>query len=157
MGQLAVISAALLYAFSSVFIRRNLADQHPIVLTAISLTAALTITWIAAPIADNPLALPVRFLTWPAIAWLGIIGGTGAYLAYYYLIRTWGPTRSTMVTYVFPLVAVGLGVIFLAEPLTLRIVVGSLSVIGGILIVNWASLRHSLLHAPGVGNESGTD
>jgi drug/metabolite transporter (DMT)-like permease len=138
-GQAAVLGAATLYSFSSVFVRRVLGGQHAIVISAGSLTAATAVIWIAAPIADPGLSLPVLPVTWLALVWLGLIGTTGAYLAYFYLIRTWGPTRSTMITYLFPVVAVGLGVIFLDEELVWQTAVGGLGVIGGIAIVNWRS------------------
>lgn len=140
LGQAAVLSAAILYAFSSVFIRRTMGGMHAIVVAAGSLTMATIAMWIATPIAEPGFSLPTLPLTWLSIIWLGLIGTTGAYLAYFYLIGTWGPTRSTMVTYVFPVVAVLLGVIFLEEQLDWRTAAGGLAVISGIVIVNWRSL-----------------
>ena len=41
-----------------------------------------------------------------------------AMLMQYYLVHEIGPTRATLVTYIFPLGGVLLGVVFLHEPLT---------------------------------------
>ena len=42
-----------------------------------------------------------------------------------------------MVTYVFPLVGVALGVIFLSETLDINLLMGGALVVGSIIIVNW--------------------
>src|SRR4030065_129601 len=79
---------------------------------------------------------PAPPITWLALAWLGLLGSCTAYLLYFYLIETWGPTRATLVTYVFPVVGVLLGVVFLNEVADWRLVLGSALVVGGIGLVN---------------------
>ena len=71
-----------------------------------------------------------------ALAWLGFVGSCASYLFYYYLIHSVGPTRTTMVTYTFPVVGVTLGVLFLGELLDWQLVVGGLLILGSLLIVN---------------------
>src|SRR5450759_1766284 len=57
-----------------------------------------------------------------------------AFPLFFALIREVGPSRSTVITYVNPLVAVLLGVIILGEPLTLGIAVGMpLILLGSVL------------------------
>ena len=147
LGQLAVVVASLAYGVSGVTIRKYLREVHPIVITAGSATAALVVMWILAPIVEAPFHLPREPLTWVSIVWLGTIGTTAAYLAYFYLIGAWGPTRASMVTYVIPIVAVFLGVVFLGEEIGWQIIVGGLGIIAGILIVNWHTLRPLLRQA----------
>ncbi len=144
LGQIAVLVSSLAYAVSGVTIRKYLREVHPIVITAGAATAALVVMWILAPVIEAPFHLPREPLTWVAIVWLGTIGTTSAYLAYFYLIGTWGPTRASTVTYVIPIVAVVLGVVFLGEEIGWQLIVGGLGIIAGILILNWHNL-HSLL------------
>ena len=59
-----------------------------------------------------------------------------AFLLYYYLLHSVGPTRTTLVTYVFPLVGVILGVVFLNELLDWHLLVGSILIVGSILVIN---------------------
>jgi drug/metabolite transporter (DMT)-like permease len=92
--------------------------------------------WLAASRLEAPLQLPQLQLTWVALIWLGLLGSCLAYLLYYYLLSTIGPTRSTMVTYLFPVIAVVLGVIFLQEQLDWRLLAGGGLVLIGIVIVN---------------------
>ncbi len=142
-GQLAVVIAAVMYASSSVIIRRFLKGIPPIQIAAVSMTSALSFMALTAPWLDPRFLLPAEPLTWLAILWLGIFGTALAYLLYFFLIQAWGPTRSTLVTYVMPVMAVLLGVIFLNEPLTWQLVIGGLLIIGGIAIVNFKALRQA--------------
>jgi drug/metabolite transporter (DMT)-like permease len=69
-----------------------------------------------------------------AIAVLALVCTAMGFLIFFALIVEVGPTRSTVVTYINPAVAVLLGVIFLAEPLTIGIVIGfPMIVLGSIL------------------------
>jgi drug/metabolite transporter (DMT)-like permease len=135
-GQLAVVLAAVCYAASNVFTRRVLKGQHPIHTSAVSLTSAFVTIAILAPILEAPFAFPHRAMTWVACAWMGIIGLSLAYYAYFYLINSWGSTRASLVTYVFPVVSVLLGVIFLGETPHWQLFLGGALIIGGIALVN---------------------
>ncbi len=92
--------------------------------------------WAIAPVVESPLQFPVLPLTWVAIVWLGLIGSCLAYLLYFYLLHSVGPTRSSMVTYTFPLVGVTLGVGFLNERLDFSLILGAVLIIASLYIVN---------------------
>ena len=49
-----------------------------------------------------------------------------------------------MVTYVFPLVGLVLGVLFLREALTVQLALGAGMIVAGILVVNGASILQGL-------------
>lgn len=135
-GQGAVLLAAMFYAGSSVYARRNTRGITPVVHALVPLIAADVAIWLVTPLVESPLTLPALPLTWLAIVWLGLIGSCLAYLLYFYLLHSVGPTRSTLVTYVFPLVGVVLGVIFLNERLDWNLLVGGSMVVGSIAVVN---------------------
>jgi drug/metabolite transporter (DMT)-like permease len=135
-GQLAVIVAAVCYATANVFTRLKLRGQHPIQTTAVSLTSSLVTLWILTPLVESPVLLPHHAMTWLALAWMGIMGSALAYLAYFYLINTWGSTRTAVVTYIFPVWAVILGVVFLGEHPGWHLLFGGGLVIAGIVLVN---------------------
>ena len=100
------------------------------------LVVASALMWIIMPAADRPVMFPATPLTWLAVIWLGVLGLCVAYLLFFYLNNVWGPTRASLVTYVFPVVGVALGIIFLSEPLTWNMIIGSILVVGGIVVVN---------------------
>jgi drug/metabolite transporter (DMT)-like permease len=91
---------------------------------------------LAAARLEAPLQVPQLQLTWVALIWLGFLGSCLAYLLYYYLLTTIGPTRATMVTYLFPVYGVLLGVLFLQEQLDWRLLAGGGLVLVGVVIVN---------------------
>ena len=135
-GQLAVIGGALCYAVAITFSRRHLRGQPPLVQSTMILLIADALMWIATPVAEGGVALPRLPLTWFAIAWLGLLGSCLAYLLFFYLINAWGPTRASLVTYVFPVIGLILGILFLGEAADWRLIAGSLLIVGGIVVVN---------------------
>lgn len=136
LGQAAVLLASLAYAVSSVFARRTTRELPSPLPALIPLFSADAVMWAVTPLAEAPVQLPVLPLTWVAVAWLGVLGVAVAYLLFFYLLHTIGPTRTTLVTYVFPLVGVALGVIFLNELLDWRLALGAVMVVGSIVLVN---------------------
>jgi drug/metabolite transporter (DMT)-like permease len=139
-GQLAVVAAALCYALALAFSRKYLRGQKPVVQSALTLLSADIMMWIALPIAESPVKFPTLPLTWFAIAWLGLLGLCVAYLMLFSLMNAWGPTRTSLVTYVFPVIGVLLGVVFLDETADWRLWVGTLLITGGIIAANFRAL-----------------
>jgi drug/metabolite transporter (DMT)-like permease len=144
LGQLAVLAASISYATAVTFSRKYLRGQSPIVQSGMVLLFADAIMWLAVPAVqgsapglDFPNHLPTQPITWFAIAWLGLLGSCTAYLLFFWLINAWGPTRASLVTYVFPVIGLVLGIIFLNEVADWRLVAGSLLVVGGIVVVNF--------------------
>ncbi len=135
-GQAAVLLAAILYAFSGVFARRTTQSISPEVRALIPLLGADLALWAAASLVEAPIQLPRLPLTWIAAIWLGLMGTTVAVILFFYLLHSVGPTRTTLVTYIFPIVGVALGVIFLKERLDWNLVAGGAMVVGSIVMVN---------------------
>jgi drug/metabolite transporter (DMT)-like permease len=138
MGQAAVLLAAVFYAASSVYARRTTQHVPGLVRGAAPLFSATLVMWIAAPLAEAPFEIPQSALTWAAVLWLGVLGSGLALILWYYLLHEIGPTRSTMVTYIFPLGGVILGVLFLNERLSWQLVIGAVLIILSIAVVNRA-------------------
>ena len=148
-GQLAVIVACICYACGLVYNSRALRGNRPEVTAAYSLTGAAAWLWVAALAGGTVVRLPSSSAVWLAVLWLGLMGTALAYTAAFYLMRSWGPTRVSLLTYVLPVVAVTLGVVFLGETLHWQLVVGGLLVLAGIAVVN---LRTSPAARPAAGS-----
>lgn len=136
LGQLAVVLAAISYATALTFSRKYLRGTKPVVQSTMILVVGAIIMWTLTPVVSRPLVLPSTPLTWLAVIWLGLLGLCIAYLLFFYLNNAWGPTRASLVTYIFPVVGVFLGIIFLNEQPSWNMVIGSLLVVGGIVVVN---------------------
>ena len=137
LGQGAVILASIFYAASSVYARKKAQIAPGLVRGAAPLVSATIVMWMLTPVVESPLQIPKLPLTWIAVLWLGILGSGLALILWYYLLHEIGPTRTGMVTYVFPLGGVLLGVIFLNEHLSWQLALGALLIISSIIVVNW--------------------
>lgn len=136
LGIIAMLVAACAYGASTIFARRAdklvTADEHSfgqMLAGLVFITPAMLIT-------NNPVTLPHIPTTWAALAWLGLIGSFISPVLWFAMIYDIGPSRTSMVTYMFPLVGVLLGIIFLNESLNWQIYIGGLLVLAGIYIVN---------------------
>ena len=58
-----------------------------------------------------------------------------AFATYFYLLRHWEATRVATSTYVNPVVALALGVVFLGETVTFGMVTGTAVVLAGVALV----------------------
>jgi drug/metabolite transporter (DMT)-like permease len=135
-AQLAVVAAAILYACTTVMAKRYLRGVHTMQITLPSLLSAAVMMLIFAVAANGKLTIPQKPMSWIACAWMGIIGMGLAQQVWFWLIGHWSASRLSMVTYVFPVSAMALGVIFLGEHITWELVVGACLIIGGIILVN---------------------
>lgn len=138
LGEIAILIAAISYAGSSVFARRNLRAVPLLVQAFLPLLFADALSWTSAALLEPPLAIPASPTTWMALLWLGLLGSCIAYLLYFYLLHAIGATRTTLVTYVFPVVGVALGVLVLGEMLDWRLLAGASLVVASIAVVTHA-------------------
>jgi drug/metabolite transporter (DMT)-like permease len=137
LGQVAVVVASLSYAISAVYVRKATQNVHGLLRGAVPLVSATLVMWLAALLVESPIQIPALPLTWIALLWLGVLGSGLAFVLVFYLIHEIGPTRATMVTYIFPPGGVILGVIFLGEELSWQLALGTLLIIGSLVVVNW--------------------
>jgi len=116
-----VAGTAIGYALGPLVISRRLhgVPDLGVVSAAIVLTSLLYAPWGIASLPSH-----ISGETWLAVAGLAIVCTATAFLLFFALIREVGPSRSTVITYINPLVAVLLGVLLLSEPFTVGIAVG---------------------------------
>lgn len=135
MGQAAALLGAIFYALSAVFIRRTLKGVSPMVQALAPLFSAEAFI-LSAALLNEGIQVPQQPLTWLALIWLGVVGSCIAYLLYYRLMHQIGPTRTTLVTYLFPVFGIALGAIFLSEPIDAHLLGGSALILASVAIVN---------------------
>ncbi len=148
---LAVVAASLCYAVSSVYGKQNVSHLDPVAISAGQLFTAelimVVVTLFFVDIRDQAL----NIATVGSLLWLGLLGTCAAYILYFYILRNWGATRTTLVTYLLPVVGVTAGVLLLNEYLGWQLIIGGLLIISGIVIVNWRPKRRQLMKAEGQG------
>ena len=135
-SQVAILVAASSYAYTAIYIRKKSLGIPLVIQAAGTLIFASLMLWAGALIFESPIVAPTQSLTWIALLWLGIVGTFVAYLLYFYLLNSAGPTKAVMVTYIFPVIGVALGVLVLGESLNIQMVFGTVLVISSVVIVN---------------------
>jgi drug/metabolite transporter (DMT)-like permease len=164
-GMVAVALAAFVYGIAVVYSRRRLTGHRiitlpdgtmraptPVEIALGSTTIAFVIVVAFAIIFEPPpaggllpLALPPSDAGWFAVLWLGMLGTGLAYLLFFGILERWGATRTTLVTYVVPVVAIGLGFLVLQERLRPVEIAGAILIIFGVLLMN-ANVGQRPLH-----------
>jgi drug/metabolite transporter (DMT)-like permease len=152
-GMAAVAGAGFFYAMASVYVRRRITGMPiveqpdgstraplPVEIALGTTATALVMITALAVVFEHPagglLTVPQSVGGWVGVVWLGALGTGVAYLIFYRLIAGWGATRTTLVTYVIPLVAIIVGYVFLDERLQPFELLGATLIIGGVILVN---------------------
>jgi drug/metabolite transporter (DMT)-like permease len=141
LGQFAIVLASAFYAGGGVYARKTTQDMPGILRSAGPLLPATVVMWLAMFLAESPVKLPQLGITWVALLFLGVLGSGFAFVLSYYLLHEIGPTRTSMVTYLFPLGGVILGVLFLDEVLTWQLVVGAVLIVLSLVVANMQSQK----------------
>ncbi|MEW5985096.1 MAG: DMT family transporter [Chloroflexota bacterium] len=134
--QLAIVAAAFCYALASSYARRHLQGWHPVVVAAGQLLVAELLVWPAALLLEGFAGQSLPWLTVGSILWLGLLGSCLAYILYFYILQQWGATRTTLVTYLLPMVGVTAGALFLHEVVDWRLIAGGALILSGVGAVN---------------------
>lgn len=132
-GLIAAVAAAILFSVS-LFVVRKVRRFDPVMITAISLTAALLWTVPAALLIEGaPAALPSIAGAGAALV-LALWNTAAASLLMFALLRRASPAFTAYNNYLVPAVAVLCGTVFLGEAVTAGSVAGVLLVLAGVTI-----------------------
>src|ERR687887_1337149 len=129
---LAVVFSAVCYAAAALYTAGRLRNVSPLVTALGALTAAAVATLPA-----GLFQLPNHVTGWKVTAsvlTLGIAGTGIAYILYYGLLAGAGASRSILITYLVPAIALVYGVLLLGEPLTATAVGGLALVLAGVAL-----------------------
>jgi drug/metabolite transporter (DMT)-like permease len=153
-GEAAAVLAGVGYGISFAYTKRHLVGIPPLVAATGQLaagTALLLPAAVVTTVRDGIALTPRRVL---AISLLGVFGTGIAYVLNYRSIAELGPTMASVVTYLIPVVAVVVGVVFLDERFELRLLVGGALTVAGIALLNGRPLRRppTPTHAPAAGH-----
>jgi drug/metabolite transporter (DMT)-like permease len=141
-AELAVIGAAVSYAFAVVYAKR-FKDIQPSVVATGQLTAS---TIVVAPIVFL-LYRPGDIVTssipvWTAVCVLAVFTTALAFILYFKIIASAGATNASLVTLLVPVSANMLGAAFLGERLQLFEFVGMALILSSLLIIDGRLFRH---------------
>ena len=142
-AQLACLGAALSYAFAGVFGRRfRRLGVDPVVVAAGQVTMSTLLLMPLAAVADRPWTLAAPSLAvWLAVFGLAVLSTAAAYVLYFQLLARTGATNLSVVTFLIPVSAIGLALLFLGESLHAADMAGMVMIGIGLLAIDGRILR----------------
>lgn len=136
LGEIAILIMAVGYAIGSVYGRRYLKGVPAVQSATGQLFIAALVIFPATFFTNSFPATMPTLQAIGAIAALGFFGSGMAYYLYFQLLTQVGATRTTVVTYLLPLVAMVLGWFLLNEPITREMIIGIALILSGVIFVN---------------------
>lgn len=134
LGVLAMLAGSASYAGAGIYARLRLRGVPTPTLALGQQLGALA--WLALPaIAWPPSRVPPAAAVWSVLA-LGVLSTGVAYLLYFRLLDRVGPTRTSTVTYLLPVVGMLWGALFLGEAVGAGMLAGLAIVLASVLLVN---------------------
>jgi drug/metabolite transporter (DMT)-like permease len=135
LGQLAVVAAAACYGAGAVYARTLLEQEDPLNLSGgqLILGVVLVLPLLLVVRGTPDYALSVE--AWLSLLALGVLGTGVALVAYMWLVDNVGSVRSSLVTYIIPIVGLFLGWAVLDESTGVNTIVGCALIVAGVAAV----------------------
>ncbi|MFI7430954.1 EamA family transporter [Micromonospora sp. NPDC049836] len=137
-GALTVVAASLSWSFGSYLSGKIRMPADPFVATVYEMVAgALVLATIAVGRGELRGFSPgqVTGRSWAALAYLMVAGSLVAFTAYVWLLHHAPISLVATYAYVNPAVAVALGALFVAEPITAQVLLGGAVIVAGVAVV----------------------
>lgn len=143
LAQVAVLGAALSYAFAGIFGRRFRRMGVPPLATAAGQVTASTLMLLpVALVVDQPWTLPVPGASvWGAVLGIAALSTALAYVLYFRILATAGATNLLLVTFLIPISAILLGALVLGERLDVRHYLGMVLIGCGLAAIDGRLLQ----------------
>ena len=140
LAELAILGAAVSYAFAGTYGRRFRA-MPPVVAVAGMMTTAALMALPVALMVDRPWTLDVSARTWGALLGLALLSTALGFVIYFRVLAAAGATNVMLVTLLMPIVALLLGALILGEAVAGTALVGMALVFAGLLAIDGRLLR----------------
>ena len=147
-GMLCILAGALSYGFAALWMRR-LRGTPPLVSAAAQLMCSTVMLAPLAALVDRFWALPVPGATaMAAVVGLAVFSTALAYVVFFRINATAGPTNVMLVTLLIPVTATVLGVLILGEALAPNQIAGALIIASGLVVIDgrllaWVARRQA--------------
>jgi drug/metabolite transporter (DMT)-like permease len=136
LAQLACVAATVSYAFSGLYGRR-FRELPPLVTAAGQLSASTLMTLPLVFLLDPPWTLPLPTgQTVFALVGLALVSTALAYVIFFRIMRSAGPSNVMLVTFLIPVSAIMLGVGLLGETLLPRHFAGMAAIFAGLALID---------------------
>ena len=120
--------------FGSIAIKKWGAGIHPISIAAVPMGITALIMGALALAFEGGRAVHFDRPSILAVLYLAIVGSAFPFTVYFWLLKHKTATGMSLINYATPVIAVAVGTLFLAEPVTLRIILGAALVLVGVAV-----------------------
>ena len=136
LGMTAGLAATICYAFGSVYSKR-LKGNPPMVNAAGQVLYATLWMFPVVMLCDKPWLLPIPGVAaWLALLGIGLLSTTFAFFLYFRVLQTAGANNVVLVTFMVPLSASVLGILFLGEALSFRDIIAYIIIVSGLVVID---------------------
>lgn len=133
LGLVALFVSTAIFAVSSVCLKRvtdeGKVNLDPFCQTGGTLLFALPIYFVVWSYFDGEVPAAIEFSNAAAIIYLAVMGSVAGFTLYFYILQRMSVMTVSLITLMTPVVAMGIGTVFLGEALTLRLVLGAVTVL----------------------------
>lgn len=136
-GVLLTLGAVLLWAFGTIYAKRfSSENSSPVIDSGLQLLSGGLTMLFASLFYDFFKPLEINQLGWLSLAYVIVFGSVLAMTAYLFALKNLPATIASMYTYINPVIAIFLGVIFLQEKMDGPILLGMAVTLVGVFLVN---------------------
>jgi drug/metabolite transporter (DMT)-like permease len=121
-------------ALGSVLVKRWGKGVHPLSITAVPMALTAVVMGVVAAVAERGRPLVFDRPAVLGLLYLALLGSAVTFTLYFWLLARLPATALSLINYVIPVVAVSVGTLGLGEPLTARILAGTVLVIAGVAL-----------------------
>lgn len=135
-SELAILGAALSYGFAGIFGRR-FRGLPPLLPATGQVTCSALVLLPIVCLIDRPWTLPMpSAVTWVSVVGLALLCTALAYVIFFRILRSAGPTNLALVTFLIPVSALLLGISILGETLAPRHFAGMALIFAGLAVID---------------------
>ena len=138
-GMLALLGSSLSAAYANILVKRDLHYTDPILATAMQMSLGAVLLLGLGSLEESWHNFHLTPRAVGSLLYLSVFGSAVAFSLYFWALKKTEATKLSLIAFVTPLVALLAGNWILGEPITGRLMVGSILVLTGIAIVNYFS------------------
>ena len=136
LGMLSLLLSSIFCSWATVLIKRDLNDIPPVQLSILQIPMGL-IVLVPPMLFELPLKFEFSTTSLVSLFYLAILGTGVAFMGWYYLLKRVSAVALSLMTFLEPLVAMGLGYLLLQEKLESHFLIGGALILIGVLIATF--------------------
>ncbi len=140
--------AVVCYSLGGVYVKRY-DDIDPRAMSFGQLIAAMVVLVIISLWNISSLTLPTNYEPYVVILWLGVFSTAMPMMAIFLLIQREGPAPASMTAFFMPMMAMGIGALWMSEPISKTLIAGSALVLVGAWLVVYSPVSREKIVSPG--------